>query len=128
MSFNKAKILKSAEKYVQQGKIAPAIDEYRKIVDADPNDLTMINTLGDLCVRAGRTEDRLGRRRNHRRRPGPPVTSTLATRATHPRKSADTFCAPYPSRVSTRAQHTEEQRKTAKRRKDVEYSRIPSTI
>jgi tetratricopeptide (TPR) repeat protein len=57
MSFNKAKVLKSAEKYVQQGKIAAAIDEYRKIVDADPNDLTMINTLGDLCVRAGRTEE-----------------------------------------------------------------------
>lgn len=57
MSFNKAKILKSAEKYVQQGKIAAAIDEYRKIVEADPNDLTMINTLGDLCVRAGRTEE-----------------------------------------------------------------------
>lgn len=57
MSFNKAKVLKSAEKYVQQGKIAAAIDEYRKIVEADPNDLTMINTLGDLCVRAGRTEE-----------------------------------------------------------------------
>ncbi len=57
MSFNKAKILKSAEKYVQQGKIPGAIDEYRKIVEADPNDLTMINTLGDLCVRAGRTEE-----------------------------------------------------------------------
>lgn len=57
MSFNKAKILKSAEKYVQQGKIPAAIDEYRKIVEADPNDLTMINTLGDLCVRAGRTEE-----------------------------------------------------------------------
>ncbi len=57
MSFNKAKVLKSAEKYVQQGKIVAAIDEYRKIVDADPNDLTMINTLGDLCVRAGRTEE-----------------------------------------------------------------------
>ncbi|MEW6730394.1 MAG: tetratricopeptide repeat protein [Acidobacteriota bacterium] len=57
MSFNKAKVLKSAEKYVQQGKIAAAIEEYRKIVEADPNDLTMINTLGDLCVRAGRTEE-----------------------------------------------------------------------
>ncbi|MBI4853172.1 MAG: tetratricopeptide repeat protein [Acidobacteria bacterium] len=57
MSFNKAKVLKSAEKYVQQGKIPAAIDEYRKIVEADPNDLTMINTLGDLCVRAGRTEE-----------------------------------------------------------------------
>ncbi|MBL8151833.1 MAG: tetratricopeptide repeat protein, partial [Blastocatellia bacterium] len=57
MSFNKAKVLKSAEKYVQQGKIPSAIDEYRKIVEADPNDLTMINTLGDLCVRAGRTEE-----------------------------------------------------------------------
>ncbi|MDW8413392.1 MAG: tetratricopeptide repeat protein, partial [Acidobacteriota bacterium] len=57
MAFNKAKSLKVAEKYVQQGKIAAAIEEYKKIVEADPNDLTMINTLGDLCVRAGRTEE-----------------------------------------------------------------------
>src|SRR5437868_7244145 len=57
MSLNKSKVLRSAEKYVLQGKIPAAIDEYREVVDADPADLTTINTLGDLYVRAGRIQD-----------------------------------------------------------------------
>src|SRR5436305_2350495 len=57
MSLNKSKVLRSAKKYVLQGKIPAAIDEYRKVVDADPSDLTTINTLGDLYVRAGRIQD-----------------------------------------------------------------------
>src|SRR2546426_7433765 len=42
---------------VLQGKIPAAIDEYRKVVSADPGDLTTVNTLGDLYVRAGRIQD-----------------------------------------------------------------------
>ncbi|HWN97923.1 MAG TPA: tetratricopeptide repeat protein [Blastocatellia bacterium] len=57
MSLNKSKVLRTAEKYVLQGKIPAAIDEYRKVVDADPADLTTINTLGDLYVRAGKIQD-----------------------------------------------------------------------
>ncbi|HKG23524.1 MAG TPA: tetratricopeptide repeat protein [Blastocatellia bacterium] len=57
MSLNKSKVLRAAEKYVLQGKIPAAIDEYRKVVDADPSDLTTINTLGDLYVRAGKIQD-----------------------------------------------------------------------
>ena len=57
MSLNKSKALRTAEKYVLQGKIPAAIDEYRKVVSADPGDLTTINTLGDLYVRAGRIHD-----------------------------------------------------------------------
>src|SRR5436190_430213 len=57
MSLNKSKVLRSAEKYVLQGKLPAAIDEYRKVVDADPSDLTTINTLGDLYVRTGRIQD-----------------------------------------------------------------------
>jgi tetratricopeptide (TPR) repeat protein len=57
MSLNKSKILRTAEKYVLQGKIAAAIEEYRKVVEADPSDLTTINTLGDLYVRAGRIQE-----------------------------------------------------------------------
>ena len=55
--MNKSKSLRTAEKYVLQGKIPAAIDEYRKVVEADPADLTTINTLGDLFVRAGRIQD-----------------------------------------------------------------------
>jgi tetratricopeptide (TPR) repeat protein len=57
MSLNKSKVLRAAEKYVLQGKLPAAIEEYRKVVDADPADLTTINTLGDLYVRAGKIQD-----------------------------------------------------------------------
>jgi tetratricopeptide (TPR) repeat protein len=57
MSLNKSKALRTAEKYVLQGKIPAAIDEYRKVVTADPGDLITINTLGDLYVRAGKIQD-----------------------------------------------------------------------
>lgn len=57
MSFNKAKSLKAASKYVQQGKYEAAIEEYRRIVQADPHDVTTFNTLGDLYVKAGRTAE-----------------------------------------------------------------------
>jgi tetratricopeptide (TPR) repeat protein len=57
MSLNKSKALRTAEKYALQGKIPAAIDEYRKVVSADPGDLTTVNTLGDLYVRAGRIHD-----------------------------------------------------------------------
>jgi tetratricopeptide (TPR) repeat protein len=53
MSFNKAKSLKAASKYVQQGKYEAAIEEYRRIVQADPHDVTTFNTLGDLYSKVG---------------------------------------------------------------------------
>jgi tetratricopeptide (TPR) repeat protein len=51
--FNKQKVLGTAEKYVQQGKLQNAIAEYAKIVKADPKDLTVLNTIGDLYARLG---------------------------------------------------------------------------
>ena len=57
MSFNKAKALKTASKYVQQGKYPAAIEEYRKIIQAEPSDITTLNTLGDLCVKVGDTAE-----------------------------------------------------------------------
>lgn len=57
MTFNKAKVLRQAEKHVQQGKINAAIEDYSKIAEYDPSDLTVVNTLGDLLVRAGRVEE-----------------------------------------------------------------------
>jgi tetratricopeptide (TPR) repeat protein len=57
MSFNKAKALKTASKYVQQGKYQAAIEEYRKIIQVEPSDITTLNTLGDLYVKAGHTDE-----------------------------------------------------------------------
>ncbi len=54
--FNKTKVLASAEKYVQQGKLQNAIGEYEKIVKEDPKDLTTLNTIGDLYARSGQNE------------------------------------------------------------------------
>lgn len=55
MSFNKAKALKAASRHVQQGKFQAAIEEYRRIVQAEPSDITTLNTLGDLYVKIGDT-------------------------------------------------------------------------
>jgi tetratricopeptide (TPR) repeat protein len=57
MAFEKAKVLKAAEKFLSQGKINAAIKEYRQIVDHDDEDLTTLNMLGDLYVRAGKKEE-----------------------------------------------------------------------
>ena len=51
--FNKQKVLNSAEKFVQQGKLQNAIAEYEKILKNDPKDLTVTNTVGDLYSRLG---------------------------------------------------------------------------
>ncbi len=57
MSFNKAKAIKTASKYVQGGKYQSAIEEYRQIAQADPSDVTTLNTLGDLFVKVGQTSE-----------------------------------------------------------------------
>src|SRR5689334_10835310 len=54
--FNKAKVLASAEKYVQQGKLQNAISEYEKITKEDPKDQTVLNTIGDLYAREGQND------------------------------------------------------------------------
>lgn len=54
--FNKQKVLASAEKFVQQGKLQNAVKEYDKVLRADPKDLTVMNTVGDLYSRLGDQE------------------------------------------------------------------------
>ncbi len=54
--FNKQKVLSSAEKFVQQGKLQNAIAEYEKVLKADPKDLTVMNTVGDLHARLGEND------------------------------------------------------------------------
>ena len=54
--FNKQKVLSAAEKFVQQGKLQNAITEYEKVLKADPKDLTVMNTVGDLYSRLGNSE------------------------------------------------------------------------
>jgi len=57
--FNKAKVMQAAERFVLQGKISSAIAEYEKVIAHDPRDLTVLNTLGDLYARTGRSDGAL---------------------------------------------------------------------
>lgn len=51
MAFHKAKALQAAEKSVAQGKILQAIKQYQDILDNDPSDVSLLNTVGDLYIR-----------------------------------------------------------------------------
>jgi len=51
MAFNKAKALQEAERLVSQGKISQAIKQYSQILEKDPSDLALLNTIGDLYYR-----------------------------------------------------------------------------
>src|SRR5689334_4590596 len=52
MSFDKTKAMRNAERYVAQGKIRAAIDEYRSVVENDPRDIATLNMLGDLYAKS----------------------------------------------------------------------------
>lgn len=60
MGFDKAKVVRAAEKYLAQGKIAAAIIEYRNIVAHDENDFAALNTLGDLYIRTKQQDEAVG--------------------------------------------------------------------
>ena len=51
MAFDKAKALQEAEKLVIQGKISKAIKRYLDILERDPSDVILLNTIGDLYIR-----------------------------------------------------------------------------
>src|SRR5215469_8148327 len=53
MAFNKNKALESALKYLNQGKVAQAIGEYRQILRHDAKDQATLRTVGDLYARQG---------------------------------------------------------------------------
>ena len=60
MSFNKSQAQDAANQYVLQNNVQAAVEVYRKIVEADPTDLTAISTLGDLYASAGRLQEAMG--------------------------------------------------------------------
>jgi tetratricopeptide (TPR) repeat protein len=56
VAVDREAILRNAEKLLRQGKIAGAIEEYARLVEAQPRDWNSINALGDLYLRAGNGE------------------------------------------------------------------------
>lgn len=55
--FSSKEPLRQAEKYVREGKFALAIKEYESVLQHSPKDATLMNTIGDLCIRANRPGD-----------------------------------------------------------------------
>jgi tetratricopeptide (TPR) repeat protein len=56
MARTRDKILKTAEKLVQKGKLEPAIREFEKLLELTPDDTNTINRLGDLHGRVGNVD------------------------------------------------------------------------
>jgi tetratricopeptide (TPR) repeat protein len=56
MKFDREGTLRTAEKLLRQGKLEPAIAEYRKVIDDQPSDWNTANTVGDLYFRAGQID------------------------------------------------------------------------
>jgi len=57
MAVQRDKVIASAEKLVAKGKIEPAIKEYERLLDDNPNDVNTLNRIGDLWVRISRTDE-----------------------------------------------------------------------
>ena len=53
MPIDREAALRKAEKFLRQGRLDGAIEEYARLVDDQPRDWNAINALGDLYARAG---------------------------------------------------------------------------
>ena len=60
MASDRAESVKKAEKLLRQGKLDLAIAEYVRMVEEQPRDWNMRNTLGDLYVRASQLDQAAG--------------------------------------------------------------------
>jgi len=50
-------LISSAEKSLQKGKVDLALKDYLKVLDETPNDINILNKIGDLQVRLGKPEE-----------------------------------------------------------------------
>ncbi|MCU1227538.1 MAG: hypothetical protein JWO97_422 [Acidobacteria bacterium] len=57
MAIQRDKVIASAEKLVAKGKIEPAIKEYERLLEDNPNDVNTLNRIGDLWVRINRNDE-----------------------------------------------------------------------
>jgi tetratricopeptide (TPR) repeat protein len=55
MAYNKSKVVESAQKLLNQGKVAQAIAEYQQILKYEPRDQVTLMTIGELYIRQGET-------------------------------------------------------------------------
>src|ERR1044072_6757501 len=57
MAVQRDKVITNAEKLVAKGKREPAIKEYERRLDDNPNDVNTLNRIGDLWVRINRNDE-----------------------------------------------------------------------
>lgn len=55
MAYNKSKHVETAQKLLNQGKVAQAIAEYQNILKYEPRDQVTLMTIGELYIRQGET-------------------------------------------------------------------------
>ena len=55
MAYNKSKHVETAQKLLNQGKVAQAIGEYQQILKNEPRDQVTLMTIGELYIRQGET-------------------------------------------------------------------------
>ena len=71
MAINRDKVLEAAQKYVEKKKYDKAVQEYQKLIDADPNDARTLLKIGDLQAKqslyadAINTYERVGKLYGH---------------------------------------------------------------
>jgi tetratricopeptide (TPR) repeat protein len=56
-SIDRAKVAKQAESYLASGRAAKAIDEFLKLLEDNPKDLSLTNRLGDIYLQENRLEE-----------------------------------------------------------------------
>ena len=57
MATKRDVLIASAEKSVQKGKVDAAIRDYIKVLEETPNDINVLNKVGDLYVRLGKNDE-----------------------------------------------------------------------
>lgn len=60
MNFDKLKAMRSAERFLAQGKLRAAIGEYKQVVEYDPRDFSTLNMLGDLYAKNSEEKEAVG--------------------------------------------------------------------
>jgi pilus assembly protein FimV len=57
LALNKEKAIAAAKKFIEKGQIDKAILEYKRIVEAEPEDVKSMQKLAELCVRQGSRQE-----------------------------------------------------------------------
>lgn len=57
MATKREALIASAEKSVQKGKVDAAVRDYQKVLEETPNDIGILQKVGDLCVRLGKNDE-----------------------------------------------------------------------